>query len=132
MKMKAFAVLLTTALTACATAQTETTRVYISDGSKQCSKGSIPLNEHLALLTENKVDVARSFCGEFQGMAYMAVCGGPTGNIHVFDIELNDLANAKVLGFKETDKLRPSITIKPKQCSDSSTRPPKNKKHTLL
>lgn len=122
---RVLAVLLTTTLTACATTQAETTRVYISDGSKQCLKVNVPINEHLALLTENNVDASNPFCAELNGMSYMSVCGGATGKIHVFDIDVNDLTTAKALGFKEADKLRPSVSIKPRQCPAPAKTPNK-------
>lgn len=122
---RALAILFATTLTACASAQPETTRVYISDGSKQCLKVNVPINEHLALLTENNVDASNPFCGELNGMSYMSVCGGATGKIHVFDIDVNDLSTAKALGFKEADKLRPSVTIEPRLCPTPEKAPSK-------
>lgn len=121
--IRMLALLLAATLTACAAAQPETTKVYISDGSKQCFAKSIPISEHLALLTNNKINANNSFCAELHGMSYMAVCGGATGKIHVFDIDISDLANAKALGFKEANKLRSTVTIQPRECPKGAKLP---------
>lgn len=121
-------------LTGCAFATTKGSShlVYISDGSKQCQQGRISLSEHLALLTQNKINVSAQFCGEFTNMSYMAVCGGPTGKLNLFKVSVADLENAQTLGFNAANDLPDSVNIKSVPCSTKSKTPNKKLKKPLF
>ncbi len=78
-----------------------TTRVFVykADGTLQCNQGSKidigKMKKELGAIqvfsTETKHD----------GMMRIQVCGQPTGNSHVFEIDQKDLEAALKLGFKK-------------------------------
>lgn len=73
--------------------------VYKADGSLQCGQGEkadiASMRKELGNIevysSENKHD----------GMMRIQVCGAPTGNSHVFEINKSDLEAALKLGFKK-------------------------------
>jgi hypothetical protein len=84
-----------------------TVDIYKHDGSLQCDEsfdkqGSI--NTMLNELTNANIDVFETSCGN-DGLNYAAVCGGGTGNINIFSIDAQKIADTKALGYDELQYL---------------------------
>ncbi|MEN0060204.1 MAG: hypothetical protein AAGB31_15300 [Bdellovibrio sp.] len=74
-------------------------KVYKADGSLQCGQGKkIPLDEMQKELKGIKV---HSSVNKNDGMMRIQLCGSPTGNCNVYEIERKDLEAALKAGFKE-------------------------------
>ena len=74
-------------------------RVYKPDGSLQCGQGrAIPLNE---MEKDLKGIKTYSSINKNDGMMRIQVCGSPTGNSNIYEIDRKDLAAALKAGFKE-------------------------------
>ena len=74
-------------------------KVYKPDGSLQCGQGkAIPIADMQKDLKDIKVF---SSFNKNDGMMRIQVCGAPTGNSNVYEIDRKDLAAAVKLGFKE-------------------------------
>lgn len=74
-------------------------RVYKPDGSLQCGQGkATPLAEMQKEL--KNITVHTSF-NKNDGMMRIQVCGAPTGNSNVYEIDRKDLEAAVKAGFKE-------------------------------
>lgn len=74
-------------------------KVYKPDGSLQCGQGkAIPVAEMQKELKDIKVF---SSFNKNDGMMRIQVCGSPTGNSNVYEIERKNLEAAVKLGFKE-------------------------------
>ncbi len=74
-------------------------RVYKADGSLQCGQGkAIPLTEMEKSLKGIKT---YSSINRNDGMMRIQLCGSPTGNCNVYEIDRKDLDAALKLGFKE-------------------------------
>jgi len=74
-------------------------RVYKADGSLQCAMGKpISVVEMQKQLGEIQVFSATN---KHDGMMRVQVCGAPTGNCNVYEIDRKDLQKALSLGFKE-------------------------------
>ena len=74
-------------------------RVYKPDGSLQCGQGrAIPLTE-----MEKDLKGVKSYSGinKNDGMMRIQVCGSPTGNCNIYEIDRKDLGTALKNGFKE-------------------------------
>lgn len=79
--------------------KTERVKVYKADGSLQCGQGQvIPAAEMQKELKNIKV---YSSANKNDGMMRIQVCGAPTGNSNVYEIDRKDLAAAIRMGFKE-------------------------------
>lgn len=77
----------------------ERVKVYKADGSLQCGQGKqIPVAEMQKQLKDIKV---YSAVNKNDGMMRIQVCGAPTGNSNVYEIERKDLEAALKAGFKE-------------------------------
>lgn len=77
----------------------ERVKVYKADGSLQCGQGkAIPLVEMQKELKGIKV---YSTANKNDGMIRIQVCGAPTGNSNIYEIERKDLDAALKAGFKE-------------------------------
>lgn len=77
----------------------ERVKVYKADGSLQCGQGkAIPVAEMQKQLKTIKV---YSAVNKNDGMMRIQVCGSPTGNSNVYEIERKDLDAALKAGFKE-------------------------------
>src|SRR5690606_18097272 len=81
-------------------------QVYEDTGERQCEGGGLTLAKSQARLTSAGIKVQSSACATRTGIAVMAVCGGPTTNIHTHSINARDLASAQELGFEVLDTLR--------------------------
>lgn len=74
-------------------------RVYKPDGSLQCGQGrAIPLTE---MEKDLKGIKSYSSINKNDGMMRIQVCGSPTGNCNIYEIDRKDLGNALKNGFKE-------------------------------
>lgn len=80
-------------------AKTERVKVFKADGSLQCGQGkAIPVAEMQKDLKNIKV---YSAANKNDGMMRIQVCGSPTGQNNVYEIDRKDLEAAVKLGFKE-------------------------------
>lgn len=80
-------------------ANTERVKVYKPDGSLQCGQGkAVPVAEMQKQLKDIKV---YSAVNKNDGMMRIQVCGSPTGNHNVYEIDRKDLEAAVKAGFKE-------------------------------
>ena len=74
-------------------------KVHKPDGSLQCGQGkAIPVTEMQKQLKDIKV---HSGVNKNDGMMRIQVCGSPTGNNNVYEIDRKNLEAAIKLGFKE-------------------------------
>lgn len=74
-------------------------KVHKADGSLQCGQGkAIPVAEMQKQLKDIKVFSA---VNKNDGMMRIQVCGSPTGNSNVYEIDRKDLDAALKAGFKE-------------------------------
>jgi hypothetical protein len=80
-------------------ATTERVKVFKADGTLQCGQGKlIPLADMQKQLKGIKV---YSSANKNDGMMRIQVCGSPTGNSNVYEIDRKDLEAALKNGFKE-------------------------------
>lgn len=80
-------------------ATTERVKVFKADGSLQCGQGkAIPVAE---MQKQLKGITVYSSMNKNDGMMRIQVCGAPTGNSNVYEIDRKDLEAALKLGFKE-------------------------------
>lgn len=78
---------------------TDRVRVFKPDGSLQCGQGEkIPLADMQKELKGIKVF---SSSNQNDGMMRIQLCGTPTGNCNVYEIDRKDLEAALKVGFKE-------------------------------
>lgn len=77
-----------------------TVEVYKPTGAKQCgvAKG-VPLSKVKSSLERSKIPVIEAHT-QSDGKMHIAVCGAPSGTIHVFKIPKKSLPKAKGLGFR--------------------------------
>ncbi|MNK08067.1 hypothetical protein D3C87_259920 [compost metagenome] len=81
------------------TSSAERVKVAKMDGTLQCGQGKlIPLAEMQKQLKDIKV---HSSMNKNDGMMRIQVCGSPTGNFNVYEIDRKDLDAALGFGFKE-------------------------------
>lgn len=93
--------------------------VYISNGKKQCLSKALPMSVTKGYLDTAKINVSAQSCGVLTGIMYASVCGGPTGQVHVFTIDETDLNKAKALGFAELSETPNGIA--PVECKSFGT-----------
>lgn len=80
------------------TAAQDRVRVYKPDGSLQCGQGrAIPLTE----MEKDLAVKSYSSINKNDGMMRIQVCGAPTGNCNIYEIDRKDLGTALKNGFKE-------------------------------
>lgn len=80
-------------------AATDRVKVFKPDGSLQCGQGkAIAVSEMQKDLKDIKV---YSSVNKNDGMMRIQVCGAPTGNSNVYEIDRKDLEAAMKLGFKQ-------------------------------
>lgn len=78
---------------------TDRVKVFKPDGSLQCGQGkAVPVAEMQKDLKGIKV---YSAVNKNDGMMRIQLCGSPTGNSNVYEIDRNDLPAALKLGFRE-------------------------------
>lgn len=80
-------------------AATDRVKVHKPDGSLQCGQGkAIPVAE---MQKQLKGILVHSASNKNDGMMRIQLCGSPTGNSNVYEIDRKDLEAALKLGFKE-------------------------------
>ena len=80
-------------------ATTERVKVFKADGSLQCGQGkAVSVAE---MQKQLKGITVYSSMNKNDGMMRIQVCGAPTGNSNVYEIDRKDLDAALKLGFKE-------------------------------
>lgn len=78
---------------------TSRVKVFKYDGSLQCGQGAaVPVATMQKELKDIKVFSSKN---QNDGMMRIQVCGSPTGNANVYEIDRKDLEAAVKLGFKE-------------------------------
>ena len=78
----------------------ETSLVYKYDGTLQCGEGDeITLETMAEELTKSGVKVVSMKKGT-DGLFHLAVCGGSTGSVNIFEIQENAVQKAEDLGFR--------------------------------
>ena len=82
----------------------KTVEVFISNGKLQCQDNAIPINTTKSYLTNAGLDFLEQSCGIINA-GYPAVCGGGTGQIHIYSIAESALNNAENIGFTNTSTL---------------------------
>lgn len=81
------------------TNQIKKIKVYKADGSVQCEQGTGTKPEEMQKqLGDIKVYSAEN---KHDGLIRIQVCGAPTGNCNVFEINESDFTKAEKLGFKK-------------------------------
>ena len=83
-----------------ALAASEVLMVYKYEGSIQCRPGGTTMKDMEATLVGNGIKVRMS-CKGHDGLLRPAVCGAPTGNINIYEIDAGQLQRAIDLGFFE-------------------------------
>ncbi|ROS00109.1 hypothetical protein EDC56_2745 [Sinobacterium caligoides] len=82
------------------------TWVYSSTGARQCEPGSgISLLDSADQLREHNITVNSSKRGHLTGMFVIALCGAPTLDIYLHEIDTGQLSSAEALGFKAVNEL---------------------------
>ncbi|MBU2917572.1 hypothetical protein KO505_06295 [Psychrosphaera sp. F3M07] len=77
--------------------------VFISNGKTQCQDNALPINTTKRDLLAAGIDVMSQSCGVLTGRMYASVCGGQTGQVHLFVIDIANVEKAKALGFSQVD-----------------------------
>lgn len=81
------------------TSSADRVKVYKFDGSLQCGQGKkIDLSE---MQKELKTIKVYSSVNKSDGMMHIQLCGSPTGNCNVYEIDRKDLDEALKAGFKQ-------------------------------
>ncbi len=78
--------------------------VYISNGKLQCQDNAIPINTTKSYLTDAGIEFSEQSCGIINAV-YPAVCGGGTGQVHIYSISKDDINSATNIGFTEASTL---------------------------
>ena len=74
-------------------------KVFKADGSLQCGQGQkIELDKMQSELKGMKI---YSKANKNDGKMRIQLCGAPTGNANIYEIDRDQLENALILGFKE-------------------------------
>jgi len=94
-------------LSACvSTTENNTTSVYINNGAIQCESTGKRAAETADLLKVHQVDVLDTQCANLTDVAVIAMCGGPTTQVHIHRIASNQLDMALALGFESLSTLK--------------------------
>ena len=75
--------------------------VYISNGKQQCENNALPITVTKSYLVDAGIGISAQSCGILNGVMYASVCGGASGQVHIFTIDKNDLDKAKAIGFDD-------------------------------
>ena len=74
--------------------------VFIDDGALQCERQGRSLAASEALLTQAGVSVTNSYCAYIDGVMMAMQCGLKDLNVHVVEVQLSQLGQARALGFE--------------------------------
>lgn len=79
--------------------------VYISSGKLMCQDNALPLSVTKSYLLAANIAVKSESCGYLTEVAFAEVCGGATGELHIFTIDESDAMLAENIGFTLPDSL---------------------------
>jgi hypothetical protein len=79
--------------------------VYISSGKLMCQDNALPLSVTKSYLLAANITVKSESCGYLTEVAFAEVCGGATGELHIFTIDESDAMLAENIGFTLPDSL---------------------------
>lgn len=82
----------------------QTVWIYKKAGAVQCVTDGVSFAVMKQTLTSEGIEVLSS-CHSDDGFLYPAVCGGASGLINVFEIDVGNLQKAMDLGFNELSQL---------------------------
>ena len=82
--------------------------VYVENKARQCEYNGLTVDETAGILTKAKMLVIDSDCGYIKSVASASVRGGVTAKINRHTIRVQDLADAKKLGYKSVSALTDS------------------------
>ncbi|MBU2881381.1 hypothetical protein KO525_03695 [Psychrosphaera sp. B3R10] len=91
--------------------------VYISTGELQCQENGLSISETKGYLLDANIEVKSESCGHLTEINYAEVCGGETGNLHVFSISIADENTAENLGFTIPDNTISEDDYEKEDCS---------------
>ena len=77
--------------------------VYISSGKLMCQDNALPLAVTKSYLLAANIAVKSESCGYLTEVAFPEVCGGATGELHIFTIDASDAMVAENIGFTLPD-----------------------------
>jgi len=80
--------------------------VYESNGSRQCEPASITPEQSARRLEAAGIEVVESSCAVLSSIAFPAVCGAPTGELLLHEIDESRVNAAQRLGFTLVTTLR--------------------------
>jgi hypothetical protein len=80
--------------------------VYESTGQRQCEPASSNAQQSARRLTDAGVAVRDSSCAILTNLAFPAVCGAPSGQLYVHEIDERGIAAAQRTGFTLVTTLR--------------------------
>jgi len=78
--------------------------VFISNGKLQCQDNAIPTEITESYLTGDGINATNQSCGIINA-GYPSVCGGATGQIHIYTIAKGEINNAENIGFTRVSTL---------------------------
>lgn len=84
--------------------------VVISNGKTQCQNNALPISITKNYLLDVGIEVRTQHCGILNGVMYPSVCGGRTGQLHVFTITRDNIIKAQELGFEALTHPKKEIT----------------------
>jgi hypothetical protein len=79
--------------------------VYISSGKLMCQDNALPLSVTKSYLLAANITVKSESCGYLTEVVFAEVCGGATGELHIFTIDESDAMLAENIGFTLPDSL---------------------------
>ncbi len=80
--------------------------VYIDDGAIQCESNGLSVEQTAQILIDGGIAVTSSYCGYLSGIAVAAQCGLGDININLHKINIQNISDAKKLGFESVVSLR--------------------------
>ena len=80
--------------------------VYIDDGALQCESDGLSAEQTAQILINNGIDVVSSYCGYLSGIAVAAQCGLGDTNINLHNVNVQNIPDARELGFESVSSLK--------------------------
>ena len=81
------------------------TLVFADRQARQCESDGITVEASALVLINAGIDVIESTCGHRTGVAFPAVCGGPTSDILIHEMRTVNVGDAAALGFADVSTL---------------------------
>ena len=111
MKIKTLSFLALFTLFSCNDRDKENTvDVFISNGHLQCQNNAIPVSTTKSYLTTTGIQVLNQSCGIINA-GYATVCGGATGEIHIYSIPTEKVNIAENSGFTQVSELEDGFQV---------------------